>query len=150
MPDYLAIADNLAGRFAPAALPGTPTDAQPLRDATARLPGQVLDRTILVFPDQGEFGIPSSGTRMGGSDWAVRLYYAQAAAGSLEANTRDLLRWLTVLVDQLRTDLDLGGTVVVARVMGWRVGLLRYGGAEFDGLELQVHTVTSEAWTPSV
>jgi len=148
MPDFGAIADAIAARYTDAVVV-QPAGADPIRDSTANLPNALgALPTVLVFPDLGTFE-QGNGTRLGGSDWLVRLYYSELASGDLERDTAILLDYLTVLADQHRTLATLGGTVTIVRTMGWRVGVLKYAGKLFAGLELRVHAVTTEGWPVS-
>jgi hypothetical protein len=143
MPDFDAIGTALAARFAAAAVT-PPTGFGNIRLSTADLPNGVATLpTVLIFPDTGDFAT-GNGTRLGIQDWLVRFYYAQT--GDLTRDTNALRKWLTVLVDQLRDSVQLGGVVVYARVDGWRVGQLTYAGQDYSGLELRVRVQTSEAW----
>lgn len=146
MPDFDAIAVALAGRFDPAQVT-PPAGYDPIRLATADLPGQMTPLpTVLVFLDQGTFDT-GAGSRQGGHDFLVRFYYDQA--GDLARAQVALRRWLTILADQLRTSVQLGGIVATARVMGWKIGQLGYAGETYEGLELRVRIVTTEGWAAS-
>lgn len=147
--DYRAIGTNLAAKYGPGVL-ATPASANAIRSATVQLPNAIAETPcVLVLPDQGSLDVPVGGTRLGEADWLVRLYYDQAAGGTLERDTYAILGWLGVMLDALGLDLDLGGTVVVARARAWRAGLLDYAGVRFTGAELRIRTTTSESWTPS-
>jgi hypothetical protein len=148
MTAYGTVADAIAARFAPGVV-AAPAGTNAIRTSSASLPNVIgATPAVLVSIDAGTLTY-TAGTRLGAADWFVRLYYDQAAGGDLERDSRELLDYLTVLVDQLAAALQLSGTVVSAHVTGFRVGMLRYAGAMYTGLELRVHTVTTESWTPT-
>lgn len=145
---YGSIADAIAARYAPGQV-AAPGGADAIRSSSASLPNMIgATPCVLVFPDAGTL-VPGNGTRLGHASWFVRLYYGQAAGGDLERDSDELLDYLGVLVDQHSTSLQLGGLVVYVRCTGWRVGVLRYAGETYTGLELRVETQTAEAWTPT-
>ena len=143
MSDMYAIATALAGRFA-AAQVTPPATYQNIRTATAAPPNAMPVRpAVIVFPESGDFQT-GNGTRIGGHDFLVRFYFNEA--GDIARDQVALLKWLTVLADQLKISVQLGGAVTSARVMGWKIGTMTYGKKEYSGLELNVHIVTTEAW----
>lgn len=144
MSDFGAIATALAGRFAAAALTA-PTGYRTIRLSTAALPNQMPPLPcVLVFPDSGEWRT-GTGTRQGGHTFTVRFYYDQLA--DLSRAQSGLLAWLTVLADQLRGAVQLGGTVTRATIDSWSMGTLTYAGGEYAGLEFKVSVVTDEPWS---
>jgi hypothetical protein len=141
--DFDASAIALAARFAPAQVT-PPTGYDNVRVSTADLPGQMTPLpTMLVFLDSGDFRT-GNGTRQGGHDWLARFYYNQT--GDLERDMVALRKWAGVLVDQLKLSVQLGGIVTSARVMSYQIGVLRYAGIDYSGIELRVHVVTDEGW----
>ena len=143
MPDFDAIADALAARFAAGQLTA-PTGYLTIRVATAKTPNQLPPLPcVLVFPDAGEFET-ANGTRLGTHTFLVRFYYNQI--GDMARDVEACRDWLTVLVDQLRTSVELGGTVVYARLDKWRIGQMSYAGADYSGVEMTVTIATSEGW----
>src|SRR5678815_689158 len=144
MPDFDAVAVALAARFAPAAVSPPAGGYVNVRSSSA-YPTAALGPLpcVLVVADEGDF-ISGNGKREAGSEWLVRFYFSQT--GTPEKDQKALLKWLTVLVDQTKAAFQLGGTVASAPVMGYRVGLLRFGEQDYSGIELTVHTEVHEAW----
>lgn len=146
MPDFDAVAIAVAARYSAAQLTA-PTGYTTIRVATADLPGQMVPLpAVIVFTDNGSFDA-GNGTRLGVHDFIVRFYYSQ-----IGDPTRDevaLRKWLSVLVDQHKTSVQLGGTVVSSRTMTWKIGQMNYAGIEYSGIELSVRVVTSESWLAS-
>jgi hypothetical protein len=143
MPDFDAISAALAARYAAGAMTA-PTGYDPIRVATADLPGQMTPLpTVLVFPDHGDFRA-GNGTRLGGHDFLVRFYYSQI--GDITRDMVALRKWLTVLADQHRDAVQLGGLVTLVTTMSWRIGQMAYAGMDYSGIEFGVHVVTDEGW----
>lgn len=143
MADFDAIGTALAARFAPAQVtpPGGFTN---VRASTADIPNQLSALpSVVCFLDEGEFRT-GNGTREGISTWAVRFYYA--ATTDLTRDAAALRKWLSVLVDQLKLSVQLGGAVDRATVDGWKIGILTYAGMTYSGIELQVRIVKTEGW----
>jgi len=145
MPDFDAITVALAARFAPGVVT-PPTGYDNIRVSTGNLPGQMVPLpAVLVFPESGDFHTKSKiGGRDSEHEFVVRFYYNQT--GDLERDTVALRKWLGVLVDRLRGASQLGGTVSLARVMSWLIGVLPYGGLDYTGIELTVSVVINEPW----
>lgn len=146
MPDFDAITNAIAARFAPGVV--TPPAGYPnIRTSTGNLPNQMVPLpAVLVFPESGDFHTaPKAGGRDSVHEFIVRFYYNQT--GTLERDTVALRRWLTVLVDQLRASAMLGGIVTLARVESWLIGLLPYAGTDYTGIELTVRVTVNEAWS---
>jgi hypothetical protein len=142
--DFDAQAVALAARFAPAAV--TPPAGGYLNiRSSSPYPTAALGPLpcVLVLPDTGDF-VSGNGKREGSLDWKVRFYFSQT--GTPEKDMKALLKWLTVLVDQLKAAVQLGGTVDLALVMGYMVGKLTFGDQDYSGIELTVHTEVHEAW----
>ena len=124
------VKDNLAARYAPGQV-ATPSGAEAIRSASAGLPNNLgALPAVYVLPDAGTFR-QGNGSRFGSAEWMVRLYYDQLGAGDLERDTLELLDYATNMVDVLRTDSDLGGSVLIARTVGWRIGRMTYAGADY-------------------
>lgn len=144
MSDFGAIASALAARFAAGAMTA-PTGYRAIRMATHQLPNQMPPLPcVLVFPDSGEWRT-GMGTRQGGHGFTVRFYYDQV--GDLTRAQTGLLAWLSVLADQLKGAVQLGGTVTRASIDSWSMGTMTYGGVDYTGIEFKVHVVTDEAWS---
>ena len=143
MPDFDAIADALAARFAPAQVTA-PTGYLTIRVATAKTPNHLPPLPcVLVFPDAGTFRT-GNGTRIGDATFLVRFYYSQI--GDLARDVAACRAWLTVLADQLKVSVQLGGTVTTARVDTWKIGQMSYAGLDYSGIEFGVTIVTTEGW----
>jgi hypothetical protein len=145
LPDFDAIGVALAARFAPAAVTPPVGGYVNIRSSSA-YPTAVLGPLpcILVIPTEGEFTGHGSGKREGTHRFAVRFYFSQT--GTPEKEMKALLKWLTVLVDQTKAAVQLGGTVEYALVETWRVGKLEFGGQDYAGIELMVHVEDHESW----
>ena len=145
MPDFDAITVALAGRFAPAQVT-PPTGYDNIRVSTGNLPGQMIPLpAVLVFPEGGEFDHTRGiGKRDSDHAFVVRFYYNQT--GDLERDTVALRKWLTVLVDQLKLSMQLGGIVTAARIESYTVGVFPYAGLQYTGIELTVRVVVNEPW----
>ena len=142
--DFDAIATALAARYAPG-LMSPPSGLGALRLSTATLPQQVsVTPAVLVFPDSGTLEYGSS-TRQG--DALMKLQFLYSMGVDMARDSVALRKWLGVLLDQLRGAAQLGGIVASARVTGWRTVKITYGGDDFNGIELDVAVVTTEAWT---
>ena len=74
----------------------------------------------------------------------VRFYFAET--GTPEKDYKALQKWLGVLVDATKASVQLGGTVLLALVSGWRLGALEYAGKQYSGIELTVHIEAHEGW----
>lgn len=141
--DFDAIASALAARFA-AAQVTPPAGYNNIVVSTANIPEELPRQPcVLVFLDTGDFET-GNGTRIGGHNWLVRFYYSQET--DMERHQVGLRKWATVLVDQLKTSVQLSGTVVVARVDGYTLGILNYAGQAYAGIELKIGVATSEGW----
>lgn len=144
MTDLLAIANGIATRYAPAQLPATPTASRAIVSSSAQLPDQLgATPCVLVFPTGGALR-QGTGHRAGLHKYAVRLYYDQSPGGELERDTEAIARWVSLLIDQLKSDSDLGGSAVIGRVVGWTIGALQYAGTRYSGGEVSIEVVTDE------
>ena len=141
--DYDTIATAIAARFAAAALTA-PAGYATVRSSTANPPGAIGPTpAVVVSIDQGEF-VTGNTTRTGAQSWFVRFYFDQTS--DLERTEPALRKWLTVLRDQLKAATQLAGIVDLAVLHSFKVGILAYGGVDYTGLELVIHTATSEGW----
>lgn len=144
--DFDLLTTTIAARYAPGVV--TPPAGLPnLRRSTADPPNRLgLLPLVIVFPDSGRFET-GQGEKRGGHDFVVRFYYKVAT--DLPRDMPALRKWLTVLVDQLKASVQLGGavpTLDVVRAMEWRIRLLPYAGKLYAGIELVCHATTSEGW----
>lgn len=144
MPDFDAMAVALAARFAPAAVT-PPTGGYVNIRSSSAYPTAALGPlpAVLVVPLEGEF-VSGNAKREGGHTFAVRFYFSQT--GTPEKDMKALLKWLTVLVDQTKAAVQLGGIVDMALVTDWRVGMLSFGEQDYSGIELSVRIVAHESW----
>lgn len=146
--DIGAIAEAIAARYAAPNLPATPAGADAIRSSSANIPNDLGPRPcVLVFPDQGALEA-GGGIRIGELTWFVRLYYDAVGDGDLERDSDELRDWLSLLLDQHKASVHLGlaGTVQATRTLGYRLGVLRFAGVDYTGLELRIQTVTTEPW----
>lgn len=145
MPDFDAIGVALAARYAPAQVTPPAGGYVNIRSSTGDLPDELGPLPcVVVIPDGGTFGAYSGSQRMGTHTWLVRFYFSEAI--DIVRDSIALRKWLTVLVDQLKASVQLGGIVASARVMVWKAGLMKYAGRDYSGLELSVDIVTIEPW----
>lgn len=141
--DLEGIAAAIATRYAAAQLTA-PVGYATIRSSTANAPGAIGPTpAVVVSANEGEF-VTGNGTRQGAQSWFVRFYFDQTS--DLERTEPALRKWLAVLIDQLKAAVTLTGLVVTARVSMYRLGILRYGELDYSGIELTVHTVTTESW----
>lgn len=141
--DYDTIAAAIAARFAAGALT-PPAGLGTVRVSTPNAPGAIGPTpAVIVSINDGEF-ITGNTTRTGAQSWYVRFYLDQTS--DLERTEPALRKWLTVLRDQLKASTQLGGIVDRAVISSWKIGILAYGGVDYTGLEIVVHTATSEGW----
>lgn len=143
MPDITAISVALAARFA-AGQVTPPAGLTNIRSSTASPPNQLPQTPcVIAFPIEGDFRT-GQGTRLGAGQWIVRFYYAQT--GDILRDSVALQKWSTVLVDQLKLAVQLGGIVARATVDHWKIGIVAYAGKDYSGIELNVEIVTTEPW----
>lgn len=146
-PDYNAIADALAARFAGGvATPVKPAGETDIRTATADVPSSMgpVPAVFVFGPESGTFPVQGGQTRVGVTRFRVRFYLGLSID---DARIDDLLRrWLTVLVQRLKVATTLGGTVDLARIAEWRLGIVPFGPDQYDGIELLVDVTNAEAW----
>lgn len=144
MPDFDAMGVALAARFAAANVTPPTGGYVNIRSSTAYPPAALGPLPcVLVVPLEGDF-VSGNAKREAGTDWAVRFYFSQT--GTPEKDGKALLKWLTVLVDQLKAAVQLGGAADLALVTGFRTGKLTYGDQDYSGIELTVHTEQHEGW----
>jgi hypothetical protein len=146
--DIDGIATAIAARYAAGQLTA-PSGYATIRSSTANPPGAIGPTpAVVVSSDRGDFDHGSAnGSRLGEQAWWVRFYFDQTS--DLERTEPALRKWLAVLIYQHLAGITLGSLVVVTRLVSWRIGILAYGGMEYAGIELSVHTATSEAWAAS-
>lgn len=147
MPDMYAIATTLAARFAPAQV--TPPAGQAdIRTATADVPNKLPPLPcVLVFLGTGEYEyMPQK--RDSTHDFTIRFYLDQVRPVDSRRATPALLKWTTVLADQLEGAAMLGGTVTSARITNYAAGQMSYGGTDYWGIELTARVIVNEPWTP--
>lgn len=146
MPDFDAIAIAIAARY-DASQMTAPVGYTAIRSATANPPNAMPALpAVIVFQDNGSFD-SGNGTRFGTAEYLVRFYFNQI--GDLARDEVALRKWLTVLADQHRTSVQLGGLVVTIKTNSWRPGMLHYAGVDYSGIEFGVSVQTSEGWTVS-
>lgn len=155
MPDFAAIGAAIAARYAPGTL-ATPAGEVAIRSSTNKPPDQLgALPLVLIVPAEGSFGTGAKGvggrhgTREGEHWYLAQLFAAQVPDSDLGRAMGSLQAWLTVLVDVHVAQLALGGLVVAVRTISWRVGILRYMGVSYAGVELRLQVVTAEAWSPT-
>jgi hypothetical protein len=140
---YEAIAAAIAGRFL-AAQVTPPAGYANIRSSTANAPGAIGPTpAVVVSLDSFEFETGNS-TRVGAQAFFVRFYFDQTS--DLERTEPAIRKWVDVLIGQLKASVQLAGLVDRAVISAGKVGILAYGGVDYTGCELTVHTATSEGW----
>jgi hypothetical protein len=140
---YEAIAAAIAGRFL-AAQVTPPAGLANIRSSTANAPGAIGPTpAVVVSLDSFEFETGNS-TRVGAVAFYVRFYFDQTS--DLERTEPAIRKWVDVLIGQLKASVQLAGLVDRAVISAGKVGILAYGGVDYTGCELTVHTATSEGW----
>lgn len=146
-PDFDAIADALAARFAGGVLePPAPVGETDVRMSTADVGNDMGPLPcVFVWVDSGSFPTQGGQTRIGVTRLRVR-FYLDLASDDARVSPR-LRAWLTVLVQRLKLETALGGTVDRAKIVEWRLGVVPFGPVtDYDGIELLVDVTHSEAW----
>lgn len=146
MADLDAIATALATRFdGPAVTP--PAGESDPRSSSANAPNELgALPCVVVFADAGGYRT-GNGTRIGVHTFPVRFYLSETM--DIERESARLRTWATVLQDQLRTSVTLSGTCDRATVQSYQLGILRYAGRSYAGVELRVEVETTEGWAAS-
>jgi hypothetical protein len=145
--DTYAIATAIAARYAPGVM-APPAGLPPIRQATASPPNGITKTPlVLVIPDSGEVEHIGGGTRRMTHVWLVRFYLALST--DLARDYVALEKWTAKLLDAHLAGIALGGLVTAVRTKSYRVGSMRYGAKDYEGIELRVEAVTTEAWSPS-
>ena len=140
---YEAIAAAIAGRFL-AAQVTPPAGYANIRSSTANAPGAIGPTpAVVVSLDSFELETGNS-TRVGAQAFYVRFYFDQTS--DLERSEPAIRKWVDVLIGQLKASVQLAGLVDRAVISAGKVGILAYGGVDYTGAELTVHTATSEGW----
>lgn len=145
--DMLAVADGLAAAYL-AMTP--PSGANPIATSTARLdnyPPRLP--AVRVFPPSGATPAYGSGSRKITWPFTVRLYVTEHT-DDLPQNIALLYRWLSVFLDATHSASKLGLAPVVDKAIptgSVTVGSLEYGGAHFDGIEMEVSVWTTDSVT---
>jgi hypothetical protein len=143
MADFDAIATAIAARYAPGVVT-PPSGYDNIRVSTAALPNQMTPLpTVLVFLESGAYPLYGSQKRGGAYEFAVRFYYNQT--GDMERDQVALRKWATVLTGQMTT-VHLGGIVDAANLTTFQLGIFRYAGELYTGIEFRIHVVLDEAW----
>lgn len=147
MPDFSAIAVALALRFDPINVTPPAGGYDNIRYSTPFL-AEFLGPlpVVLVFPDSGTFET-GQGDRQSVHTWTVRFYYSQGT--DLARESAALLKWATVLVDQLKTAVSLSTNVTRATVDEYTIGVLGYDTEKYTGIELKVGMLIAEGWLAS-
>lgn len=145
--DLDAIAVGIAARFAPGALTA-PTGYSTVRQSSATPIAQIgVTPVVLVTIDAGTFE-DGNGTRIGEHAFFVRFYLDQV--NDTERSEVALRKWASVLIDQMKGAVQLGGITFVTRavVESYKVGMLLHGNLTYAGIEIVVAVTTSDSWLP--
>lgn len=142
--DFDAIGTALAARWAPGVVT-PPTGLGNIRRSTADMPNRLTVLPyVVVMPDRGTLA-PGNGSRLVEADWLVRFHFSRTK--DLPRETNACRKWLGILIDQLVVGASLSGPpVAVARVLGYRVGILPYARLDYTGVELNVRTALTHGW----
>jgi hypothetical protein len=135
----------IAARFASGALTA-PVGYATIRSSTANPPGAIGPTpAVVVTINDGTYDHRHGGQgRTAQYDWFVRFYLDQTS--DIERAEVALRKWMDVFQFQMRGAVQLGGTVDECHIDSFRVGVLSYGGLDYAGIEMVVHTATSEPW----
>lgn len=144
--DFDLLASTIAARYAPGVV--TPPATYPnIRRSTANPPNRVtMLPLVIVYTDGGTFRV-GGGEKRGAHRFIVRFLYQQST--DLEREQTALRTWATVLVDQLKGAVQLGGavpTLALVRNIEWRIRLIPYRSKVYAGIELTCDAVTTEGW----
>lgn len=141
-----AIAVALAHRFDPGTMT-PPAGENDVRSSSANAPNELgALPLVLVFADTGGWAT-GSGDRQGVHRMPVRFYLTETL--ELERESARLRVWADVLGDRLRQAVHLGGACDRAAFESYRLGILRYAGRDYAGLELVAEVSTSAGWDAS-
>ena len=148
--DLLAIADNLATRYAALAAPAGETIA--MRGATARPPNAITKPPFVVVTasvDQAAEFTYGSQTR-GGTIPFNADFFLEKAANHPRQMVR-LERWVPVLLDATLVGIHLGLPLVVAQTWAesFQIGDLIYAAQKWAGIRLVVNVRVSEPIAPT-
>jgi hypothetical protein len=101
---------------------------------------------VLVFPNEGDVGPPTTGARRDHDvAFIVRFYYNQM--GDLERDTVALRRWLTVLLTRMDGAVQLGGIITLGYISHWQINVFSYAQLDYTGIELTINVHVEEAVT---
>lgn len=141
-----AIATALAARFTPGTMT-PPAGESDVRSSSADAPNELgALPLVLVFADTGGWAT-GSGDRQGVHRFPVRFYLQETM--DLERESSRLRKWTDVLGDRLRAATHLSGTCDRAVLESYRLGILRYAGRDYAGIELMAEVATSAGWDAS-
>lgn len=162
--DFLSIGNALAARYGPLVVT-PPTGESPIQrvglSSLTLGTSSGVDRPVvlsrfpcvLVLPAGGTF-TTGAGERAGHHDWLIRFFYRLFPDST--KHPAPLHAWLSQLVNLPHlTDAQLVVSTVplvsYVRVDAWRIPEqgLTYAGTVYEGIELTVHTLTNEGWTPT-
>ena len=146
--DSYAIASAIATRFS-AANVTPPSGEEDPKVATAQLPEDVSwFPTILVStPQMDDANYNASRSRSFPLVYAVTLFLSRSDGSA--RNAKRVHDWVTALYGQLGGQIQLGlAYVALATVQGFRAGIVRYAGTDYDGITFEVVVQVSEAYTP--
>jgi hypothetical protein len=91
VPNFGTIGDAIADRYAPGVL-STPGGADAIRSSSANLPNNLGAAVPSSYSWTRDASTAGNGTRVGLTDWLVRLYYDQLGAGDPRARPRRATR----------------------------------------------------------
>lgn len=148
--DLLAIADNLATRYAALAAPAGETQA--MRGATARPPNAITKPPYVVVTasvDAPAVFTYGSQTRGGVIPFNADFFLEKSA--NMPRQMVRLERWVPVLLDASLLGIHLGLPLVVAQTWAesFQIGDLLYAGQKWAGVRLVVNVRVSEPIAPT-
>jgi hypothetical protein len=139
-----AISTALAARYA-AGQVTPPAGMGNIRYAGNPLNAMAPTPCVFVFYDASAFDKSAgNASRFGVHSFIVRFYFQQS--GDILRDNVALQKWATVLNDQLKTGMQLGGTVSETVVDAAKIGYMSYANKDYSGIEQTVHVVTTEGW----
>lgn len=148
--DLLAIADNLATKYAALAAPTGET--QGMRGATARPPNAITKTPFVVVTasvDEAATFTYGSQTRGGVIPFNADFFLEKSA--DLPRQMVRLERWVPVLLDATLLGTHLGLPLVVAQTWAesFQIGDLVYAGQKWAGVRIVVNVRVSEPISPT-
>lgn len=139
-----AVATGLADRYAPANVT-PPTGYTNIRGATVETPNNIpAFPYVIVDLPEGELIYDSATRRVATWEFDVYFLYSKAS-GDLPRDRKAMLKWLSVLIDQLHDPAKLDtANVMKAIVLRANPGSYEYAGALYHSWNFRVQVKTED------